>query len=98
VAIGIIDRQYCNLFYKNIKNGLMKENLLCIDSLILESYQNLNFAVFIKDRNSGYLWGNDFFVSQSSGFSSLAEIINKKDEDLPWRDYTDELTNKESLR
>jgi DNA-binding CsgD family transcriptional regulator len=64
---------------------------LYLESISLETYQDLNLAVFIKNLQGRYLWANQFFIRESSGFNALSEIQNKQDYDFPWHYYADEL-------
>ncbi len=75
----------------------MSEQRLYLDSLPLSSYQALDFPVFIKNKQSQYLWANDFFIKKSAGHQSLTEIYHKHDQVFPWRDYADELRSNDKL-
>lgn len=65
-----------NLFPTNL---FPAEVLLPLQSLL----DRLPLAVFCKDRELGYTWGNDNFLADA-GLASLDALIGKTDDDLPW--------------
>jgi DNA-binding CsgD family transcriptional regulator len=67
------------------------------DNLLLQSYQALDMAIFIKNLKGEYLWANDFFIQRSAGFKSLSEIYRKEDYYFPWQDCADELKARDRL-
>lgn len=69
----------------------MSEQKLYLHCLPLHSFQSLDIPIFIKKKNSQYLWANDFFIRKSAGYSSVNEIYNKQDYDFAWHEYADEL-------
>ncbi|MBY0545196.1 MAG: LuxR C-terminal-related transcriptional regulator [Gammaproteobacteria bacterium] len=68
----------------------MSEQRLYLHSLPLQAYKTLDFPVFIKNKNSQYLWANDFFIN-SAGCQSVTDVYNKHDLSFPWHNYSDEL-------
>ncbi|MBA2711593.1 MAG: hypothetical protein H0U57_13515 [Tatlockia sp.] len=75
----------------------MVQQNLCLESLAVYAYQDLNLAVFIKNLQGSYLWANRFFISKSAGLGSLAEVYNKKDYHFAWHHYADELRANDGL-
>ncbi|TAL59037.1 MAG: helix-turn-helix transcriptional regulator [Legionella sp.] len=72
-------------------------NRLYIDQLPLPAYQNLDIPIFVKDKNSQYLWGNDFFIQKSLGFQGIRDIYKKEDHDFSWSDFADNLILNDKL-
>lgn len=75
----------------------MNQHRLTIETLPLHAYQNLNFAVFMKDLKGSYLWGNSFFINKSAGFKSLSDIYNKQDHHFSWHHYAQELRTNDRI-
>lgn len=56
----------------------------------LQMFSDMPFLVFVKDEELNYVWGNNSFLELIS-LGSLEELIGKRDHDLIWADYADEL-------
>ncbi|HAT9060318.1 TPA: PAS sensor protein [Legionella pneumophila subsp. pneumophila] len=68
-----------------------------LESLPVQAYQDLNFAIFVKNLKGCYLWGNDFFISKSAGLKSLSEIYNKQDYHFAWHYFADQLRKNDQI-
>ncbi|HCD9578462.1 TPA: LuxR C-terminal-related transcriptional regulator [Legionella pneumophila] len=75
----------------------MTQQILYLESLPIHAYQDLNFAVFVKNLKGCYLWGNSFFISKSAGYKSLSEIYNKQDYHFAWHYYADQLRKNDQM-
>ncbi|HAT4486864.1 TPA: LuxR C-terminal-related transcriptional regulator [Legionella pneumophila] len=75
----------------------MTQQILYLESLPVHAYQDLNFAIFVKNLNGCYLWGNGFFISKSAGFQSLSEIYHKQDHHFVWHHYADQLRKNDQM-
>ncbi|MCZ4721530.1 LuxR C-terminal-related transcriptional regulator [Legionella pneumophila] len=75
----------------------MTQQILYLESLPVHAYQDLNFAVFVKNLKGCYLWGNSFFISKSAGYKSLSEIYNKQDYHFAWHYYADQLRKNDQM-
>ncbi|KTD56757.1 LuxR family transcriptional regulator [Legionella santicrucis] len=68
-----------------------------LESLPLQAYQTLNFAIFVKNTNGSYIWANHFFINKSAGFAALSEIYNKQDHHFSWHHYADALKANDNI-
>ncbi|HAT8894439.1 TPA: helix-turn-helix transcriptional regulator [Legionella pneumophila] len=75
----------------------MTQQILYLESLPVHAYQDLNFAIFVKNLKGCYLWGNGFFISKSAGFKSLSEIYHKQDYHFAWHYYADQLRKNDQM-
>lgn len=70
---------------------------LYLEQLPLSSYKNLDIPIFIKNKNSQYLWANDFFIKKSLGYQNVAQIYKKEDREFSWFHYADELISNDKF-
>jgi len=75
----------------------MTSNQYNTKTLVLNAWKALPMPIFIKNRLSKYLWANDFFIEQSAGYLSIADIKNKQDGHFAWQEYTDDLVANDRL-
>lgn len=66
------------------------------NSMNINTYENMDMAVYIKDTQSRYLWANKFFIEKSAGLQSPGDIFNKRDVDFPWHDYANDLISNDN--
>ncbi|MBA2653004.1 MAG: response regulator transcription factor [Tatlockia sp.] len=67
------------------------------NKLPLAIYKTLDIPIFIKNKDSLYLWANDFFIQKSLGYTSLPGIYNQSDHNLSWANFADSLIENDRL-
>jgi DNA-binding CsgD family transcriptional regulator len=67
------------------------------NKLPLDIYKTMDIPIFIKNKESLYLWANDFFIQKSLGYRALPEIYKQSDHHLSWADFADALIENDRL-
>lgn len=85
------NRKYCLTSCIDITERFLARQQLVAAKRMLETVLNsVPLSIYWKDRDSVYLGCNDAFAKEV-GLTTAAEVVGLTDNDMPWRESTDEI-------